>query len=145
MRSHLSTCTLSPDHLFSLFKVSFFTILQFFLRFLFSYHMGAEMLKHNFFHSLCPIITKQHDKYGTCGSQGGIQAITILGYLPQIKKIWHLEIFLTQDHYAGGWKFQTATPPIVFIQSHPNFMRTLVAIGGTQEGHHNYFSWYQGL
>ncbi len=28
-----------------------------------------------------------------------------------------------------GLKFQNATPPAVFIRSHPNFMRALLAMG----------------
>ena len=60
-------------------------------------------------------------------SQGRISAITFFEICEKLKIYATWKFSLTQDHM--GLEISIVTPSTVFIRSHQNFMRTLVATG----------------
>ncbi len=85
--------------------------------------MGVNISKRYSSSSFHPISTKLYGKYGF---QGGIQAITLFGDMPNHKKNYDTFKFLTQDHMCQD--ISKRYPPKVFIRSQPNVMRILATM-----------------
>ncbi len=41
--------------------------------------------------------------------------------------MWHFDFFLNTGVY-GGWKFENASPPTVFMRSQSNLMKTMATM-----------------
>ena len=53
-----------------------------------------------------------------------IQAVTFLAICQKLQKLWHFEIFLTQDHM----QLEVSISPTIFIGVYPNFVTTLATM-----------------